>query len=520
MRMILGALLITLCSVSYAQEIDNVTITQFCERYHQRSYFILRLEQIIELIKKFDKKPFIFKFNRTQFSNSLILQCIDEIEQTSSLQPFYKLWKDTRRFKYLENESFALSVTKLLFTIQHAIYTNTRHAQSNPLFDIELHLSCSSYTEATTIRKYHSKRLTDIYAFLQKVKCSQRSLFEKDHEGCDCSFITHYEFSNPAILDCIKKMEEQKNIKPLLALYKEFTTYKLIQNEPFVREFTTLTFIVTRNIFIHNIQNPPTTLQSRTRNQVTHIYENLDKLPIEEILEAIDLINNELPEMLEQYEFNSDMTWKEWLKKYWWVPPVVGAILTLRIREILYPIKTGGDDDDTKAKRMAAGARQLAGALLAQRDSLDRGGSADARTPKKRDPIAVKARLRAQAASLNGRKRDAGAGAGARLEVPRAADSQTHTRLSDVRGANMNMSRSHDGLPCLKDCLEKDHTVECDAAIAAANDEREDEIGSVNSHSITDDEGNNTSASHAPGSAPLPRKSPGRKPAPLPAIFE
>jgi hypothetical protein len=43
------------------------------------------------------------------------------------------------------------------------------------------------------------------------------------------------------------------------------------------------------------------------------------------------MLVNELPPFLEKYEFHSKITWKEWLKKYWWVPPVFGAWFGLKI---------------------------------------------------------------------------------------------------------------------------------------------------------------------------------------------
>lgn len=462
---------------------EHVTVTQFCELYHQRSYFVLRLEQIIELIKKIDKKPFTFKFNHAQFDNPLVLKCIEEIEKTNSIQPFYKLWKNTRRYKYLEDESFALNVTRLIFTIQHTIYTSTRHADTGSSFDIELHLSCSSYTEATTIRKYHAKRLSETFAFLKTVRCSKRSLFEEEHEGCDCSFITHYQFTNPSILNCIKKMEEQKTLEPLLSLYKEFTTYKLIQDDLFVREFTTLAFIVTRNIFIHNIQDPPTTLQKRAKNQVTHIYENLDKLPLDEILEAIDLLNDELPEILDQYEFNSDMTWKEWLKKYWWVPPVVGVMMGARIREILYPTKPSDDAD--RGRRASEGARRLAEALLTRKKGK-KGGSFDP-NKKGRNASASRERLRRQAEKMRGT---------AKKPFLNPSDAATHTRLADVRGSNASASRSHDGLPCLgSHCTAPAHS--------ASAGQQEDEEDSISISSSECESGNEDAGQR---SVPLPRR--------------
>jgi hypothetical protein len=43
------------------------------------------------------------------------------------------------------------------------------------------------------------------------------------------------------------------------------------------------------------------------------------------------MLMTELPPFLEKYELNSSITWRNWLKKYWWVPPVFGGWFALRI---------------------------------------------------------------------------------------------------------------------------------------------------------------------------------------------
>lgn len=60
-------------------------------------------------------------------------------------------------------------------------------------------------------------------------------------------------------------------------------------------------------------------------------YQTIDSLPVEEMLSAIDVMANEIPSIIQQYEFNSQLTWKQWLKKYWWTPPVIIVRLILKV---------------------------------------------------------------------------------------------------------------------------------------------------------------------------------------------
>ncbi len=321
--------LLVLSNTSFCDK--KIIITQFCEHYHQRSYFILRLEKIIESIKKNNKKKYTYSFNQEQFSSPSILPCLQKIQKRNSLQPFYNLWEEVKHYKYLEEKPFAHDFTKLLFSIQHTIYSHNIKTKGIPSFDIKFSLEGRSYTEATTVRNYYFKRLRCAFLLLKNVPCSKQSLFDAESTGCDCTFITHHTFLNKDIKKCIKQMERQQSVKPLIALSKDFYSCKLIQDIVFLREFITLTFIVLRNIFINNIHAPFTSVQKKHTNHIAHIYQNLDKLPLEEILEAIDLLHKELPALLEKYQFNSKMKWRTWLKKYWWVPPTLLTVFGIRI---------------------------------------------------------------------------------------------------------------------------------------------------------------------------------------------
>ena len=320
--------LLVLSNSSFCDE--KIIITQFCEGYHQRSYFILRVEKIIESIRKHPQKKYSFSFNQKQFNNPTVLSCMIEIQKKRSLQPFYLLWREINHYKYLEEKSFAHDFTKLLFSIQHTIYSHTIKTKSVPL-DIKFSLDGKNYTEATTLRNYYFKRLHCVFLLLKKIPCSKQSFFDAESIGCDCTFITHHTFLHKDIKKCIELMERQQSIKPLVVLSKDFYCCKLIQDDIFLREFIALTFIVLRNIFNNNTPIPLTSMQKKHTSHIAYIYQNLDKLPLEEILEAIDLLHKELPALLEKYQFNSKMKWRMWLKKYWWVPPTLLTVFGVRI---------------------------------------------------------------------------------------------------------------------------------------------------------------------------------------------
>ena len=65
---------------------------------------------------------------------------------------------------------------------------------------------------------------------------------------------------------------------------------------------------------------------------------------IEEILDLIHLFAEEIPSLLGKVEFYSNIKWKAWIKKYWWVPPaiLIGAAIRIYFIHRRHKGKPGG----------------------------------------------------------------------------------------------------------------------------------------------------------------------------------
>ena len=126
-------------------------------------------------------------------------------------------------------------------------------------------------------------------------------------------------------------MANTNSLTPLFGLFQEFGRFRLIQDEKFNKEFLLLVFGVYKNLLIHNAQHKKLSIKKSTLAMIAYLYENLDKLPLEQILDTIDLLSEELPHLLEEYDIKSDMDWKEWLKEHWWVPPLVLTTIGIKV---------------------------------------------------------------------------------------------------------------------------------------------------------------------------------------------
>lgn len=308
----------------------DIVVSQICEEFHQRSYCILRLTKPINQIRITHDKKACHEINISKFSNNHILECIRKMYSQNSIEPFFQLWQELKNYKYLDDETITQEFTKMVFVLQHNLVAEHSHNTKGASFDMKLTLDGRSFTEATTVRSYYRHRLQSAIQFLKKVRCSSFAFFEQNDEECDCTFVTHHTFSNRSINACVEQMEKNQSVAPLMLLARDFANFKLIQDEIFLREFVQVVFLSLRNLYIHNAPLKYPSYRS-TASIIANTYQNLDQLPLEEILEAIDLLQKELPSLFEKYEFNSKLGWKAWLKKYWWTIPTVATVMGVRI---------------------------------------------------------------------------------------------------------------------------------------------------------------------------------------------
>lgn len=146
----------------------------------------------------------------------------------------------------------------------------------------------------------------------------------------NCVCIDSTLFYDQKIISCIQEMVKTTSLKPALQLSQNINNYS-IHDQIYIRELCLLIFIIHKQILLDTCKENPLALKTVTLNTILEISEKINQLPIAEVLNAIDMLVTELPPLLEKYEFNSKISWKEWLKKYWWVPPIFGGWFVLKI---------------------------------------------------------------------------------------------------------------------------------------------------------------------------------------------
>lgn len=139
-------------------------------------------------------------------------------------------------------------------------------------------------------------------------------------------------FTNPKIIECQKDISITKSVIPLIVLWEEEDISTLLnQDDIFLREFLILVYQASGELMMNSLSAEASEHMRDIVSHIVSVYQKIDSLPLEEILNAIDILADEMPHLLEKYELTSSMTWGAWFHKYWWAPPLILGTIMFKI---------------------------------------------------------------------------------------------------------------------------------------------------------------------------------------------
>lgn len=358
----------------------------FAEFVHNRFYYIRRLEQSVPRIIKNEKKiiDFLNSFDNFPYENSdipfkhpLIHQAFLSIFETKTLQAYSHLWnqfnsyhliedilfldefiKGTAYFAifFLKKNEFVSDDFKILYThdiaqldreqclllIRMACDTTVTHTELffrpfSSITEIERQIHPLVEIDIIAERFYHIHRLEQAIQFLYKSVQKKDFLIMKDML---ISFGESHS-NHQIIMLYIKKIENEGSIQPFFDLWELIKRYEYIQDEQLIKDFSSLLFTFYADLFIYYAEYARRASKPEfqsTVQQIIELYQQVEKLPIDQILDAIDILTQELPPLIELCTAKSTGSWREWVKKYWWVPPVIIVTVVYKIlKKIAFP---------------------------------------------------------------------------------------------------------------------------------------------------------------------------------------
>ena len=122
-------------------------------------------------------------------------------------------------------------------------------------------------------------------------------------------------------------MHMNESVRYLFDVWKSLYSYRHLDNKEVVREFVCVIVYMIEDVikrdFISHYDTMPSDIKER-------LHRGLEDLPLEDVLDILDILVEEIPEFIEEYKLDSEMTWNDWLKKYWLVAPVAFAAICLK----------------------------------------------------------------------------------------------------------------------------------------------------------------------------------------------
>lgn len=325
-------ILLLIPNLLYASH-EQIMVSARCESIHRQKYLNVRLKRAVELLRQISPQTTrtLLHLDPTEYRHPTIIETVAAIQKQQSLDPIVHVWNSFAGFERVDDPLFAREFTELIFAIQRQLIqrsqeTDTVETNRIPSMngvDALLSLEGITFTEAMTTRYYYAKRIEQSVNNLRKIECSRHIFFEKDDTG---KFVPtrFHTFEHPEIRRCIEQMNQRNSLAPLMWLSDSFQNMKCLDDELFLKEFLLLHLAVQHNIGTHSTSTKGI-LKDRTTQEVTNIYRaNFNNLPIEKILEGINMLGQELPPLIEQYELNNpDLTWKQWFQKNKWAIPLM-----------------------------------------------------------------------------------------------------------------------------------------------------------------------------------------------------
>jgi hypothetical protein len=367
---------------THFEQQGKIEVCLFTELIFKRFYYIVRLDEPISLINaiKEAKKnmPVNLEFvtdidSLTIFNHQRIIDALTKMKKTKNLGPILGLWEDFNTYKFLDDETFLDDFTKLILIISkklvlcivaqqcsrsfiNSIYSfydkglsattqerleyidmliiefmniknNKKHTKLQTIKSSHI---VPNFTEAVSDRMYYIKRLQNALDYLSRLP-GTNTMFFNHIESTRVIFDGTLHFYHERINECIELMELEKNADSMFLLWDEFIHYKYLNDELFLEELIKIIFVSFKNLTVNINGSKQEKAFQQTLQELLQFYERLDSIPLEEILNAIDILAHELPKISQKYELNSNMSWREWLRKYWWSPPLIAGTIAIKV---------------------------------------------------------------------------------------------------------------------------------------------------------------------------------------------
>ena len=321
---------------------NHLYITQRTDLIYQRFYLIKRLQHPMNMLLDRHIQPQLFdRMDPSFFSHSEVQSIVTELKHSLCLKPMHTLWQKFTSYQYLFDPIFTDEYIRLicsLYLIQKTESIKLFSSREQQLYFLDTIIDVRSHQiptppvkvqpqmEATTDhiaqRYFVLKRLRKAMDFLVSVHIQDKNPFlKKATRAVSIDYTDDVrddlkQFSHERIKECLRSLCHEKNLEPLLLVCAECKQYRYVTDDTFLQEMLMSMFLIYKSLLLKNLSEPTEQMVLTEMNQVLEVYENLDRLSLDEILEAIDVATDTLITI-------QNIQTGSYRKHFWWLPSAV-----------------------------------------------------------------------------------------------------------------------------------------------------------------------------------------------------
>jgi hypothetical protein len=355
-------------SSSSEKDVGGISIQEQTFLIYRRYYFVARLDKTIKLLAKmyqevnamreiFAEKHITFEDIVPEetyrlFTHKQIRHSVKEISHTRSLKPLFMVWDSFKAYKFLHDDLLVEDFSKEIFIITRntidSLHKQLLHKNHIKIADYsveelfnKLSLMASSiesllsgndsvymsrkndmsdihmavHTDDVAFRYYCIRRLSKAFDLLRSLPETSQDV-QRMHIFLKGRFFEKYR--KPSARQSYKK------------LWDDLIQYKYIDNEGFTHSFAayilTMLYVKSSESEIH---------KRLSQADLIELHKRIEQLPLEEILQTIDLVVKQMQNVVNHYQ-KSGLTLGQWIKRYWWAPPVIITTIALKCFVVYY----------------------------------------------------------------------------------------------------------------------------------------------------------------------------------------
>ncbi len=311
------------CFISHAQMSDDYLhdpddiykITPYSQQVMLRFYVVARLQRVVKLMEQF----------------------------TSVYAPnFFEHWSEFKQYKFLTHPTFETQFIKEVFHMLHMIYQGALDRKQIPVNDdysrdYYLALIDRMYNQVTgdavanrffddfeetvdvddiMTRFYAIHRLERVFDVL-KVASTRYGSYEIDED--EIQQLTHGRVKDVQI-----HMIEQQSIEPIFILWQDLSEFRYAQDRKFLKELLVMVFTTYKHLMTnYELGTASNQILHNEIMELTDVYEKIDLLTTQELLDAIDHATMVVLNVVQKIENESFLSWTYYVS--WLYKPAVAV---------------------------------------------------------------------------------------------------------------------------------------------------------------------------------------------------